>query len=152
MKLANLKRACFRGMISQKGAMQMELARKHRQVLETLKEGAIWTELSVEQQEAVRYLEGLGLARARVDIKDDLWMLTEKGEAVWDDLQARDEQAKKEADEHAKEKAEQRKEKRSERRFRILEGFLAGAVFTNMDRIIAFLVEWLPRIWRAIWK
>ena len=133
----------------------MNLAREHRQMLEKLQKGAVWTELTVEQQEALHYLEKLGLVGARVDIAADLWLLTEKGKAVLQELQTRDDQAQKEADKQAKEKAEQKREKRSERRFRILELFLAalmGAVFTNLDRIFTFLVKWLPWIWRAIWK
>ena len=126
-----------------------------RDVLEMLSDGVDWTALSADELEALRYLEGLGLAGAREDLRTGLWMLTERGKAVLQELHSAEKLSQEEAEERAQEKAEQKKEKRGERWFRILELFLAaliGAVFTNLDRIIVFLVEWIPRIWSAIWK
>lgn len=131
------------------------LSELQKTMLKKTSNGILWTDLTEDQQDAVRYLDELGLTTARVDLGDDLWMLTEKGKAVLSGLKSMTEQAEQESQKHTKEKEEQTTEKRRERRFRILEIFLSaflGAVFANLDRIIAFLVKWLPKIWGAIWE
>ena len=126
----------------------MNLAREHREMLGMLEKGVVWTELTVEQQEAVHHLEKFGLAGARVDIADDLWMITQEGKIVWEDLQARDEQTKKEADEHAQQKRQQR----FENKIAILNTvipvitFILGLFVGNVDRIASVCVsiwEWI---------
>lgn len=134
---------------------KMMLSELQKAMLKKMKNGVFWAALTDDQREAVRYLDQIGLATARVDLKDGLWMLTEKGKSVLSGLKSMTEQAEQESQKHTKEKEEQTTEKRRERRFRILEIFLSaflGAVFANLDRIIVFLVKWLPKIWGAIWK
>ena len=133
----------------------MNLSDNQQKMLFKLENGVIWTDLSETDLQTLWYLDKLKLATAREDIREDLWMLTAKGKSVLSGLKSMTEQAEQESQKHTKEKEEQTTEKRRERRFRILEIFLSaflGAVFANLDRIIVFLVKWLPKIWGAIWK
>jgi DNA-binding PadR family transcriptional regulator len=137
------------------GVITMMLSELQKTMLRKTSNGILWEDLTEDQQDALRYLDELGLTTARVDLGDDLWLLTEKGKAALAELTALEEQTEQESQKQTNEKEEQTTEKRRERRFRILEIFLSaflGAVFANLDRIIAFLVKWLPKIWGAIWE
>ena len=97
-------------------------------------------------------LDLIGLARARVDISDGLYKLTQSGKAVLSIRQEseRCEQAKqqKELDQTVSNKADREADRIAEQRFQIKLSLLTslfsaviGAIVSNLDRIIPAVVD-----------
>lgn len=121
-------------------------------MLEALEQGLDSNTISQEQWEILWFLEDKGLARARVDISDGLYKLTQSGEAA---LSIRKEneslkQAKQqeELNRIISEKANREADRIAEQRFQIKLSLLAslfsaviGAIVSNLDRIIPAVVD-----------
>lgn len=112
----------------------MEWSKGQTDLIRRLEYGVIWYDLLEPDTEILSYLQALDIASPRVDIRDGLWLLTQKGEAALQELRSREEQSQKER----KQEADRKAEKRNERIFQILLALLgaaAGAVLGNLDRL-----------------
>ena len=121
---------------------QIELVKK-------LESGLIWDDLSDSQQDTLHYLQDIGIAQARVDIRDNLFCLSESGKAVLsehrrtqraisakvrkerddferqesirqEDIRNKENEKRERQQEAIKEKAERRADQKREHRFQIV--------------------------------
>jgi hypothetical protein len=116
----------------------VEFTNEQRKLINDLEAGVIQDDFSDRENEILAYLQGLGIATPRADIRDGLWRLTQKGESVLQELRSRGEQVQKEADQKAQQQAERKAETRRDRIFQVLLALFSaviGALLANVDRL-----------------
>lgn len=116
------------------GVIFVQFTKEQRDMINRLENGVIEHGLSDREKEILIYLQTLEIATPRVDFRDGLWRLTQKGESVLQELRSREEQAEK----YRKQEADRKAEKHNERIFQVflaLFSAVAGAVLGNLDRL-----------------
>lgn len=127
------------------------------ELLEKLENGVIYDHLTADEQETLYFLDEEDLARARVDIADGLYKLTEKGKAVLSIRQENERRKQTEENEKlqqaVREKADREAERKAERRFQVWLSFwnaliaaVFGALVSNIDRIIPAVVAFVKKM------
>jgi DNA-binding PadR family transcriptional regulator len=141
------------------------------ELIKKLESGLIWDDLSASQQETLHFLQDRGVAQARVDIRDNLFCLSEYGNAVLaehrrtqsaiaakvrkelDDFERKElirqeevrskENEKRERQQEAiQEKAERRSDQKREHRFQLFQAFLMLIVGMILEKISG-IIDWL---------
>lgn len=100
----------------------MELSKMQWEMLGRLRDGVDFWRLGEAERETVRYLESLGLARAREDHGPGRWELTEEGKRVLDVRALQMEQA-------AEQQAKQERQQRFENKLSIANVFVPLVIF-----------------------